>query len=291
MAAGSASASFATPDQAVDALVAAVRSDEPAAIKRVLGPGSGKLVDSGDPVADRSDRVAFAAAFDQHHDIVRQGADIAVLHVGTDDWPFPVELRAHAGTWRFDTRAGAQEILNRRIGRNETSAIGTCLAFVDAERDYASVDRSGSGVIEYAQKFVSSPGKMDGLYWPVAAGAQESPLGPLMAAAEAQGYGGRHAPYHGYLYKILKRQGAHASDGARDYVVKGHMIGGFALIAYPAKWGDSGVMTFMVNQDGIVYERNLGRDTARLAPRISSYDPDASWKAAQATALTAAPAR
>ncbi len=132
---------------------------------------------------------------------------------------------------------------------------------------------------------------MDGLYWPVAAGAQESPLGPLMAAAEAQGYGGRHAPYHGYLYKILKRQGAHASDGARDYVVKGHMIGGFALIAYPAKWGDSGVMTFIVNQDGIVYERNLGRDTARLAPRISRYDPDAGWKAAQATALTAAPAR
>jgi hypothetical protein len=289
--AGGASAGFATPDQAVDALIAAVRSDKPAAIERVLGPGSGKLVDSGDHVADRSDRAKFAAAFDQHHDIERRGGDVAVLHIGSDEWPFPVALHAHTGTWHFDARAGAQEILDRRIGRNETSAMTACLAFVDAERDYASADRTGSLAPQYAQKFVSSPGKTDGLYWPAAAGVAQSPLGPLMAAAQAEGYGGRHEPYHGYYYKILTGQGPHAPDGARDYVVKGRMIGGFALIAWPAKWGDSGVMTFMVNQDGIVYEKSLGRDTARRAPEISRYDPDASWKAAPMPAETAGQAR
>jgi len=283
LAAGSArEPSYSSPAQAFDALLAAVRSDRPEAIRHVLGPGSGKLVNSGDPVADKTDRAKFVAAFTARHKIERAGKDRAVLYIGADEWPFPIPLRATGAAWHFDARAGAQEILDRRIGRNELSAIKTCLAFVDAERDYASIDRDGGGIPEYASRFVSHRGRKDGLYWAAAAGTPQSPLGPLMAEAQAEGYGGRHAPYHGYYFKILLRQGPHAADGAREYIVNGHMIGGFALVAYPAKWGDSGVMSFMVNQDGIVYQTNLGRATAQIAPAISRYDPDADWKAVPA---------
>lgn len=270
---------FGSAEQAVDALIAAVRTDNAAAIERVLGPGSGKLVRSGDPVSDKTDRANFIAAYDAKHSLVPHGNEDALL-VGAADIPFPIPLRHAAGGWRFDPRAGAERILERRIGRNELDAIETCRAIVDAERDYASVDRAGIGSAQYAQKFMSSPGKTDGLYWPVAAGAKPSPLGPLVAEARAQGYGGRHAPYHGYFYKLLLRQGPHAPGGARDYVVKGRMIGGFAVVAYPAKWNDSGVMTFIVDQDGIVLERNLGPDTARVAAHMTRYDPDPAWKAA-----------
>jgi hypothetical protein len=270
-AARAAEASFASPDAAADALVAAARANQPARLAQVLGPGSGKLVNSGDPVADRTDRAQFIAAFEAKHSIAPHG-DQATLLIGAEDWPFPIPLRQSDGAWRFDARAGREEILNRRIGRDELETIEVSRAIVEAERDFAA----DSGA--YASKFISSPGKHDGLYWPSAAGAAQSPLGPLVATARAQGYHGRHAPYHGYYFKILTGQGSHARGGAHDFLVKGEMIGGFALVAYPARWGDSGVMTFIVDRDGIVYEKNLGRDTERAAPALSRYDPDQSWR-------------
>ncbi|HUK58800.1 MAG TPA: DUF2950 domain-containing protein [Stellaceae bacterium] len=264
-------AAYPSPDAAVTALAAAVAKDDVAAIEAVLGRGSRKLADSGDAVADKTGRANFTAAFDAKHSVETSG-DTATLVIGTDDYPFPIPL-VHAGDgWSFDVKAGAREILDRRIGRNELTAIDVCRAIVDAERDYAAE------FAQYAGKFVSDPGKKNGLYWPATAGGPESPLGPLVASARAQGYHGHHTPYHGYYFKLLAGQGPHAADGARTYLVKGRMIGGFAIVAYPAKWGDSGVMSFTVNQDGIVHERNLGRDTSRIAARITRYDPDPDWK-------------
>ncbi len=241
------------------------------AIEAVLGPGSHRLVQSGDAVADKQGRASFTAAYAAKHAIEPHGEE-AILVIGADDFPFPIPLRRHSATWSFDVKAGAQEIIDRRIGRDELNAIDVCRAIVDAERDYASE------FAEYAPKFVSDPGKKNGLYWPAAQGP-ESPLGPLVTSARAQGYNGHHEPYHGYFYKLLLAQGPHAADGARDYVVQGHMIGGFAVVAYPANWGNTGVMSFMVNQDGTVLERNLGRGTDAIAAALTRYDPDADWKA------------
>lgn len=272
--------SFSSPESAVAALVAANRADDTAALLKILGPRGRKLVISGDPVADRQGRSRFVAAYGRQHSIERQGADKAVLLIGETRWPFPIPLVAQKKRWRFDTAAGAREILARRIGRNELDAIEVCRAYVDAQRDYAAKDRTGDGLREYAQKFGSTPGKHDGLYWPVKQGEEASPLGPLVAEAHAEGYGGRgkHAPYHGYYYKILTKQGRHAPGGAHDYLAHGHMIGGFALVAYPAQYGASGVMTFIVNQDGVVHEKNLGPRTATIARQMTSYDPDPSWR-------------
>ncbi len=262
---------YSSPEDAAADLAAAVAKNNVRAIEEALGPGSHKLVQSGDAVADKQGRASFTAAYDAKHSIATEG-DKATLVIGTDDYPFPIPL-VHAGTaWRFNVKAGAQEILDRRIGRDELDAIDVCRAIVDAERDYAS------DFAEYAQKFVSDPGKKNGLYWTAAAGGPESPLGPLVTSARAQGYGGHHEPYHGYYYKLLLAQGPHAADGARDYVVGGRMIGGFAVVAYPATWGNTGVMSFIVNQDGIVAERNLGKDTARIAGAMTRYDPDPDWK-------------
>jgi hypothetical protein len=272
---------YPSPEAAVEALGAAVRSDDPRSVEAVLGPSSGALVQSGDPVADKNDRAAFAKIFDAKHQVEVQGA-VATLVVGDDNRPFPIKLRAVGGRWMFDIAAARQDILNRRVGRNELNAIEVCRAIVDAERDYASADRTGAGFAEYAQKFMSDEGQKNGLYWQSAAGEPQSPLGPLVATARSQGYNGRHAPYHGYFYKILLSQGSHAEGGARSYVVHGHMIAGFAILAYPAKWGDSGVMTFLVDRSGAVLQRNLGRDTARIAPAMTRYDPDAGWKPAEA---------
>ena len=278
---------FPSPDAAAAALAAAAHADDARALVGILGSGGRKLVYSGDRVADQHGRAQFAAAYDASHTIELQGDAKAILVIGQNEWPFPIPLVKRGASWRFDTKAGAQEILNRRIGRNELSAIQVVRAYVDAQLDYASADRQADGLREYAQHFMSSPGKHDGLYWPAAAGEPESPIGPLVADARAQGYGPaakgetaqphRPQPYHGYYYKILTRQGPHAPGGALDYVVNGHMIGGFALVAYPAKWGDSGIMTFIVNQDGVVYQKNLGPRTATLARAIAEYDPDPSW--------------
>ncbi len=274
---------FATPEQAVDTLVAAVRAGKTGELVKILGRGSRKLVSSGDPVADRQARDKFIAAYENAHRLDRESDTQAVLAVGKDDWTFPFPLVKHGKFWRFDEGAGAKEILDRRIGANELDTIEVCRAYVDAQREYAQEDRNQDGFIEYAQKLVSSPGKRDGLYWPAAAGEEESPIGLLMARARAAGYSPglktTPAPYHGYYYRILRGQGPAAQGGAYDYVLKGHMIAGFALVAFPARYGSSGVMTFIVNQDGIVYQKDLGRRTAKLARKMTLFNPDPSWKA------------
>jgi hypothetical protein len=276
---------FASPDAAAAALADAARADNAKALVAIFGSSGRNLVYSGDHVADEHGRAMFAAAYDALHKIESEGTTKAILVVGKDEWPFPIPLVRHGTAWHFDTKAGMQEILDRRVGRNELDAIQVCRAYIEAQRDYAGADRQHDGMREYAQHFMSSSGKQDGLYWPTASGEPESPIGPLVAEARAQGYGPqakgekphRPQPYHGYYYRILTRQGPHALGGAMSYVVQGHMIGGFALVAYPAKWGDSGIMTFIVNQDGVVYQKNLGLRTANLARQITEYDPDPSW--------------
>ena len=275
---------FASPEAAVTALVTAARDNRRAELVRILGPAGVNLVRSGDPVADRYGREKFVAAYDEMHKIDADGEARTVLSIGKLDWPFPIPLVKREGTWRFDTKSGAQEILDRRIGANELNAIEVCRAYVDAQGEYAAQELSGSKLHEYAQRFMSSPGKRDGLFWPVAAGETESPMGPLVAQARAEGYGAksndtgkRRSPYHGYYYRILTKQGPHAIGGAYDYIVRGQMIGGFALVAFPAKYKDSGIMTFIVNHDGIVYQKNVGVRTATLARRMAMFDPDATW--------------
>ena len=243
-----------------------------------VGPDGAEIVSSGDPVADASARQRVLEAYDAKHQVVTEGADKAVLIIGQEDWPFPIPLVRKDGSWQFDTAAGREEILYRRIGRNELSAIQACLAYVDAQHEYAEKGVAGNGV--YAQRIVSQPGKKDGLYWPAQSGEDESPLGELAAAAAADGYraGQQRTPYHGYYYKVLTRQGPNAPGGALDYVVRGKMIGGFALVAYPAEYGNSGVMTFLVNHQGVVYEKDLGPDTARIASGMTAFNPDGTWR-------------
>lgn len=278
---------FGSAELAAEALIAANRTDGVAEILAILGPGGAKLVRSGDPVADRDGRQRFVAAYEQAHRVEHSGPDKAVLFVGLKDWPLPIPLVRDARQWRFDTKAGERQILDRRIGRNELSVVEVCRAYVQAQREYAQLqDVAGQGHF-FAQRFASHAGTHDGLYWPVAAGEGESPLGPLVAQERAEGYEARPAgskprPYYGYYFRILTRQGAHASGGAKAYVsVDGHMSGGFALLAYPAQYGNSGIMTFLVNQNGIVFQKNLGPQTARTARAIEQYDPDPSWQPAE----------
>jgi len=276
---------FHTPDQAVEAFVTADRNDDPAALTRILGAGGGKLIHAGDPVADARSRKHFVSAYDESHHVEMVGAGKAVLIIGKEDWPMPIPLVQSPAGWRFDTPAGEQEILNRRIGRNELHVIETCRVYVQAQREYAALTKPAAGKPEYAQHIMSHEGQHDGLYWPAAAGETESPLGPLVAQARSHGYSsdpsaGTPTPYQGYYFHILTRRGSHAPGGAKNYLIDGHMIDGFGLLAYPARYGDSGVMTFMVDQDGIVYEKNLGADTGTLAPRLGEFDPDGSWRPA-----------
>jgi len=273
---------FATPEEAADALVTATQADKTADIERIFGASGHKLIYSGDSVADKLGREKFVTAYSQKHVMEPQSDDRVILIVSTDEWPFPIPLVKQGNGWRFDTQAGVNEILNRRVGRNELNAIQVCAAIVDAEHDYASKDRTGSGFLEYAQKFMSSNGKHDGLYWPAVAD-EESPIGPLVVSARAEGYVSKAAnekrsPYHGYFYKILTQQGKDAPGGAHGYIVNGHMIGGFAVIAFPAKYDDSGVMTFMVDQDGVLYEKNLGPNSTAIAQAMTAFNPDDSWK-------------
>ena len=253
---------------------AAVKDGTKREILKVLGNGAEDIVTSGDDVADAQTRKAFVSTYDAKHSIKAEGNKKATLILGTEDFPFPIPLINTKSGWEFDADAGRIEILYRRIGRNELDVIQTCLAFVDAENEYAEKDRTGDGAGVYAQRVVSSPGKKDGLYW--RDDADPSPLGELAAQAAAEGYkaGEQPAPYHGYYFRILKGQGPDAPGGALHYVVKGKMIGGFALIAYPTEYGNSGVMTFMVNHAGIVYQKDLGRQTEAIAKRIMLFDPD-----------------
>jgi hypothetical protein len=276
-AASQAQESYSSPAQAAAALADAVKSGSNRAVLKVLGKDAEDIVASGDDVADAEMRQRFTAAYDAKHAIKAEGNRKATLIVGNDDFPFPIPIYNTRTGWEFDTKAGRLEILYRRIGRNELDAIQTCLAFVDAENEYAEKDR-GQGVGVYAQRFVSSPGKKDGLFW--RDDSDPSPLGELAAKASGEGYKleGKGEPYHGYYYRILKAQGADAPGGAISYVATGKMIGGFALIAYPAEYGNSGVMTFMVNHAGTVYQKDLGRWTSVHAKRMSLFDPDQTWK-------------
>ena len=282
LAADKAQQDFATAEQAAQALVGAMRSDDQAELLRILGPSAEPLIRSGDQVADREARLRLVKAYDTVHRIELEGTARAVMVVGAEQWSLPIPVVQRGERWQFDTDAGAQRILDRRVGRNELSVIRVCREYVAAQREYAARDRLGNGPGQFAQRFDSTPGKRDGLYWEAATGETPSPFGPLVAKARTEGYTtkdslDRPSPYHGYYYRILTRQGAHAPGGAKDYVIDGHMTGGYALMAYPAKWGDSGIMTFVVNQDGIVFEKNLGPETERLAREITVYDPDLSW--------------
>ena len=275
---------YVTPDAAVDALVASAKSSDEKAALVVLGPSGGDIISSGDKVSDDRMRAQFVSAYDAKHEIKMDGDNKATLIIGDKNYPFPIPLARKADKWSFDTDAGRIEILARRIGHNELDTIQTALAYVDAQDEYASKDRTGDGVGVYAQRFISEPDKKDGLYWPAAQGEEESPLGELFAQASHEGYvAGRHAPYHGYYYKILTRQGPHATGGAVDYVVNSKMIGGYGLVAYPDEYRNSGVMTFIVNHRGEIFEKDLGPDTVNIAQQITSFDPDPSWKKVDAT--------
>ncbi len=271
---------FKSADEAVAALVAAARADDMRDLMKILGPEGRDILFSGDGVADQAARAKFLIAFDLKHQLVKKGASAADLVVGANDWTLPIPIVEKAGGWQFDTVTGRREVLSRRIGLNELSAIQVALAYVDAQNEYASMHPEGTKVDAYAQRILSSPGKKDGLYWPAAANEPQSPLGEAFALATIQGYrpGAEARPYHGYYYKILTGQGANVPGGEMSYLVNGNLIGGFALVAYPAEYGNSGVMTFLVNHSGVVWQKDLGPNTARIAERMKSYDPDVTWR-------------
>ena len=274
---------FEALEPAVQALVDAVRKNDTKAVVAILGPEGRALVSSGDPVLDRQHRESFLKSYDAAHRLEGGGGKV-VLYTGPEDFPMPIPLVPDGPVWRWDTGAGREEILNRRIGRNELATIQVCLAYVDAQREYYAEPRGKDGVLQYAQRVSSSPGKRDGLYWDTKQGEKPSPLGPLIARARTEGYAGKpdsgFAAYHGYLYRILTAQGPDAPDGALDYVAGGRMIGGFALVAFPAQYGVSGVMTFIVNHDGVVYEKDLGPQTGASARQMKRFNPDQTWKKA-----------
>ena len=273
---------FPSAEDGVQALITALKAGDVEAVLEVLGPEARPLIVSGDPVTDRRDGDRVVQAYEEAHTLVQSNDTKAVLQLGQDDWPFPIPLVKKGAAWRFDTRAGREELLNRRIGRNELAAIEVCRAYVDAQREYYLRNPQGDALLQYAQQFASTPGKRDGLHWTTKDGEELSPLGPLVARARGEGYkkgqGGKPFPYNGYYYRILKTQGPDAPGGAYDYVVRGSMIGGFALVAYPATWGNSGIMTFIVNHDGIVYHKDLGPTTASVAREMRRFNPDSTWQ-------------
>lgn len=277
--AASAQQPFKSPSEAATALVEAVRGSDEKRLRTILGTVGWDTLFSGDEVADAADRRRFLAAYDGRHSVSENG-DKATLVLGQDDFPFPIPIIRSGESWKFDGVSGRNEIFARRIGRNELDAIQASLAFFDAQQEYAAKDRTGQGPGLYAQRIVSRAGAKDGLYWDSAAGEERSPLGELAAEAAAEGYraGETRRPYHGYYYKVLKRQGAAAPGGAVDYIAGGKMIGGFALLAYPAEYGRSGVMSFMLNHAGTVYQKDLGPGTVRTAARMQSFNPGKGWE-------------
>jgi hypothetical protein len=275
--------SFKSPEDAVKALSDAVKANDTKELLAIFGSEGKELVSSGDKVADETGRERFTKAYGEMNKLVNENETKVILRIGKGDWPFPVPIVKRGDSWLFDTMAGREEVLNRRIGRNELNAIQVCLAYVDAQREYILKDRDEDKLAEYAQKLVSRRDQKNGLYWEAKEGEEPSPLGPLFAKAAKEGYIGRRLlgrrnPYHGYHYKILKAQGKNARGGEYDYIVKDKMIGGFALVAYPDEYGNSGVMTFIVNQDGVVYEKDLGKETEKTATAMEKFDPDSTWK-------------
>jgi hypothetical protein len=272
---------FETPQQAAEALLKAAEINDIAALYEVFGPDGSDLVSSGDPVEDKKYIAAFSAKGRERMTVVidPQNAARAILSVGNADWPLPIPIVKKTGKWYFDPKAGRKEILFRRIGTNELDAIQVCRSFVEAQKEYASEVRDDSGINQYAQKIFSSPGKRDGLYWLNEDGTPGGPISEAVARAIDEGYPPRAGSgYHGYLFKVLKGQGPAAPLGELDYVIKGVMIGGFALIGVPAKYGVSGVKTFMVSHDGIVYEKDLGPESFKIAKSIERYNPDKTWR-------------
>ena len=275
---------FASPDEAEKALQTATAAKDKAALSEIFGPQVKELL-TGDEVQDADNAQKFATAMAQGCNLVKEGEDKITFEVGTNSWPMPIPLVKADGQWHFDTAAGKEEIINRHIGKDELCAIGVCRAYVAAQRQYASANQGAGGAANYAQKFKSTPGKKDGLYWPSAANEPASPFGPLVAEAHAEGYvsntsTGPH-PFHGYYFRILTRQGKAAPGGKKDYLSHGSLTGGFALVAYPEHWDQSGIMTFIIAQDGKVFQRNLGEKTSRLAVAIKEYNPDSDWTPVQ----------
>jgi len=276
---------FASAEEAVKAFIAAIKADDNKEVLAIFGSESKEVISSGDPVGDKQRRAKFIKDYDQKNALAKDG-DKMVLSVGERDWPFPIPLVKKGDQWVFDTKAGKEEILNRRIGENELDTIQTMLAIVDAQREYAMKDLDGDGILEYAEKFRSDAGKKNGLHWEAKEGEEPSPIGELVAGARTEGYikagtKDNPSPFHGYYFRMLKKQGEHAPEGAYDYIVKGNMIGGFAVVAYPAKYGNSGVMTFIVNHDGVVYQKDLGQNTEKIAKAVKKYNPDKTWKKVQ----------
>lgn len=277
---------FASPQDAVNALTTAAQNDDTNALHAIFGPVGQELISPDVVQATEGFRV-FVQHLTEKTQLFTNSETNLTLEIGANTWPFPIPLVKQNGRWFFNTAAGKQEILDRRIGRDELGAIAVCRAYVDAQREYASEDR-GTGVLEYAQHLRSTPGTHDGLFWPAKADEALSPLGPLVAQARGEGYhrsakmmNEQQAPYHGYYFKILTRQGKHAPIGKYNYIINGHMIAGFALVAWPAEWGNTGVMTFIVNQQGKVYQKNLGAKTVKIASVMAIYDPDKTWSLVQ----------
>ncbi len=273
---------FPTPGAAINALVAADKADDVKALSTILGPDSDQILSSGDPVADKNARAEFVRRYDEMHRLAYDEQGRVILYVGANNWPVPIPLVKKDTGWVFDTAAGKDELLFRRIGRNELFTIKVLEDLADAQSEYASGTHDGGVEGEFAQKILSDAGKQNGLYWETAEGQPESPIGPLVAKATAEGYkkdnGDNPIPFHGYYYKILTGQGRNAPGGARKYLVDGKMTNGFAFLAYPAEYRASGVMTFMINQDGVIVQKDLGSDTATLATKMTQYDPDKTWQ-------------
>jgi len=281
---------YASPEEATQALVTAAKAKDAHGLLEVLGADAQPVIDSGDPVRDQHARERFLQAYEARHSFDNGTEGQTTLQVGSDKWPFPFPLKQHGARWSFDSSAGAEEIINRRVGENELDAIQACLAFVDAEREYYSRNPQSEPLLQYAQRIASTEGHKDGLYWPSTGDEPPSPLGVQFAQARSEGYFEKGvvpgSGYRGYIYRVLTTQGAHAAGGAYDYVVNGKMIGGFALIAYPAQYGNSGIMTFMVNQDGTIYQKDLGLRTADLARKIESFAPDQTWTKVEQVAVS-----
>jgi len=271
---------FSSPEEASKALVAAAKNNDEGAMLEILGPDAKQIISSGDPTEDAESHANFARKYDEMHRFAKEPDGSVVMYIGSENWPTPIPLAMKANLWFFDSEAGEKEVLFRRIGRNEYSAIRVCQELVAAQKEYYAMQHN-----EYAKQVYSDEGQHNGLYWKASDGEPQSPIGPLVASAVAEGYakgeGGPPTPYRGYFFRILARQGKHAPDGAKSYIVNGKMTEGFAFVAYPAEYRSSGVMTFIVNQDGVVYQKDLGKKTQALGKAMQEYNPDSSWSKAE----------